>query len=180
MKRFLLILLILLIPAAVYASDISWSPSVSAYLGYRGDAYTAGSGDRFYSSFNAGVKGSLLAMEIGNHRVSLPATVAYSTASAYISGSIRNPSLDISLEAEYGYRLSELILLSIGAGFKAEWYYNANAAAISYGATFTPSFFVSENFTIDGMLSMYGGRNGFSMIVGAGATFRFSAGGEDA
>ncbi len=175
MVKKIVLLLFVLLSFQLYAADLAYTPSVSLAGGYHGDSDSDSSA--FFSAGYAGVKVNPLSLTIDDvHRVSIPLTVSYNTPSLASGREFSSSSIDMLIEAEYGYRFTDLFTLYGAVGTDVRWHFGSNAASVKYGGTITPSFRILDDLTVDGIVSMYGGRTGFSLSVGVGVTYLFEVG----
>ena len=153
------------------AASTAWAPSVSFAIGWEGDdlVHELDSSDSFSSSAFAEARINVISVRIAErHRVSVPFILSAVSAAALTARTEKGRETGYGLEAEYGIYLQDGITISIGGGFRAHRYEDAEAWYISYGGTLTPEVRLMENLSLIAQASFYGGQNGWYSRFGLG------------
>ena len=168
MRKLAVLIIALLLPSLLVATELEWSLSVAAEAAYKAD----GLQDYTSSSFQTGIVLEPFSMEIdGRHNVSLPFSVYYSTIGNEINYERKQDEVIFSLEARYSYRFTELFSLGAGAGIKGQWHLGTRYLSASAGGSIVPAFTVLDWLSFSVPVSVYGSRNDWNMTVGIGCVF---------
>ena len=150
MRKLAVLIIALLLPSLLVATELEWSPSVATEAAYKAD------GLQDYD---------------GRHNLSLPFSVYYSTIGNEINYERKQDEVIFSLEARYSYRFTELFSLGAGAGIKGQWHLGTRYLSASAGGSIVPAFTVLDWLSFSVPVSVYGSRNDWSMTVGIGCVF---------
>lgn len=163
MKKLIILIGVMFLNFTLYASIISYTPSISVNGGMNFTVFNENVEKTHTARANAalGVNADVLSMTfIDQHRISIPVAFSYDFRSETVRYRIVQPRLSLSAMLEYGYQSKGLAGISIASGPRVDWFYQTNSASLALDNTLTlslkPVKYMSIEFPLTLSLSKLG------------------------
>ncbi len=163
MKRLIVIINVLALNIALYASVVSYTPSISVNGGMNFTVFNENAEKTHTARGNAtiGINADILSITfIDQHRLSIPIAFSYDFKSEVVKYRFVQPRISLNAMLEYGYQSNGLIGIAIASGPRVDWFYQTNSASLALDNTLTFSLktlkYMSIGFPITLSISKLG------------------------
>lgn len=151
MKKLIVIINVLVLNIALYASIVSYTPSISVNGGMNITVFNENVEKTHTARGNAaiGINADILSMTfIDQHRISIPVAFSYDFRSEVVRYRFIQPRMSLSAMLEYGYQSNGLFGIAIASGPRVDWFYQTNSASVALDNTLTLSLKPIKYMTI--------------------------------
>lgn len=163
MKKLIVLITIAIVDISLYASVVSYTPSISVNGGMNINVFNENVEKTHSARINPtiGINADILSMTIvDQHRISIPVAFTYDFKSDVVRYRFVQPRFSLSAMLEYGYQSKGLIGVAIASGARVDWFYKTNSASLALDNTLTlsikPMKYMSIGFPLTVSLSKLG------------------------